>query len=72
MTEAVYDDAIDEVNCLPRPGQVHLGPVVLAGGGVDVAGGRGGGDASVAEVGVLKVKSVPRNRAGSLYPAFQG
>ena len=49
MTEAVYDDAIDEVNCLPRPGQVHLGPVVLAGGGVDVAGGRGGGDASVAE-----------------------
>ena len=49
MTEAVHDDAIDEVDRLPRPGQVHLGPVVLAGGGVDVAGGWGGRHSSVAK-----------------------
>ena len=49
MAEAVNDDAIDEVDRLPRPGQVHLGPVVLARRGVDVAGGRGGRHSSVAE-----------------------
>ena len=49
MSEAIDDDAVDEVDRLPGTGQVHLGPVVLAGGGMNVARGRGGRHSSVAE-----------------------
>ena len=50
VAQTVHDDAIDEVDGLPGAGEVHLGPVVLAGGAVDVAGGRGGLYSGVPEI----------------------
>ena len=50
MAETIHNDAVDEVDGLASPGQVDLGPVVLAGGAVDVTGGRGGLDSSVPEI----------------------
>ena len=49
VAQPVHNHAVDEVDGLASPGQVDLGPVVLAGGAVDVAGGRGGLDSSVPE-----------------------
>ena len=53
VSEAVHDDAVDEVDGLPGAGQVHLGPVVLARGRVDVAGRRRRGHTRVAATGIL-------------------
>ena len=50
VAESVDDNAVDEIDGLAGPGQVDLGPVVLAGGAVDVTGGRGGLDSSVPEI----------------------
>ena len=50
VAEPVDNHAIDEVDGLASPGQVDLGPVVLAGGAVDVTGGRSGLDSSVPEI----------------------
>ena len=50
MAETIHNDAVDEVDGLASSGQVDLGPVVLAGGAVDVTGGRGGLDSSVPEI----------------------
>ena len=50
MAETVHYDAVDQVDGLASPSQVDLGPVVLAGGAVDVTGGRSGLDSSVPEI----------------------
>ena len=50
VAEPVDNHAVDEVDGLARPSQVDLGPVVLAGGAVDVTRGRGGLDSSVPEI----------------------
>merc|ERR1740128_804760 len=36
MAQAVHNDTIDQVDCLSGPGQIHLSPVVLRGGGAGV------------------------------------
>ena len=50
VAESVDNHAVDEVDGLASPGQVDLGPVVLAGGAVDVAGWWGGLDSGVPEI----------------------
>ena len=50
VSQTVDDDAIDQVDRLPRPGQVNLGPVVLARWRVDVARWGSRSYASVAEI----------------------
>ena len=50
MAETVHYDAVDQVDGLASTSQVDLGPVVLAGGAVDVTRGRGGLDSSVPEI----------------------
>ena len=50
MAETVHYHAVDQVDGLASTSQVDLGPVVLAGGAVDVTGGRGGLDSSVPEI----------------------
>ena len=50
VSEAVHNDAVDEVDGLPGASEVDLCPVVLAGGAVDVAGWRGGLDTGVPEI----------------------
>ena len=50
VAEAVHNHAVDEVDGLASPGEVDLGPVVLARGAVDVTGGRSGLDSSVPEI----------------------
>ena len=49
MAEPIHYHTVHQVDRLPGPRKVHLGPVVLRGGGVGVPGGRGGGYSSVPE-----------------------
>ena len=50
VSEAVHNDAVDEVDGLPGASEVDLCPVVLAGRAVDVARGWGRLDSSVPEI----------------------
>ena len=50
VSEAVHNDAVDEVDGLPGASEVDLCPVVLAGGAVDVAGWWGWLDSGVPEI----------------------
>lgn len=53
VAETVHNDPVDEVDGLPCACEVHLGPVVLARGAVNVAWGWGWLHSGVPKVRVL-------------------